>query len=128
MQLNVGIIAATIPTLGPLFRKRAVTTSYNPYNQFDGRANVTIGSGIKTPRSRSVYSISTYAGPGQVDYEMTEDLNNASDRGRTTHIYSGHDERLGSEDDILGHGDGDAKGIRCTTKVIVRDADKDRQT
>lgn len=48
IQLNVGIIAATIPTLKPLLKKSGLVSSGDRYNQFDlndRRAGGTIGSG-----------------------------------------------------------------------------------
>ncbi|KAF3031326.1 hypothetical protein E8E12_001468 [Didymella heteroderae] len=41
LQLNVGIIAATAPTLRPLLRKSSLTTSENRYNQFDANDRLT---------------------------------------------------------------------------------------
>lgn len=125
MQLNVGIIAASIPTLRPLLRKAGLATSENRYNQFDANdrlATGTIGSGM-TPRPRKIDSLWTHAGPGQVNFEMMNTPRRTTDGGATTKIYSARSERSGSEVDLLSRDDGDTKGIRCTTKVVLADAE-----
>lgn len=119
MQLNVGIIAATIPTLRPLLKKSGLTTSGNAYNQFDGQDrpyNATIGSGMKTPKSRRT---TLPAGADELGYEMAKDPRTTPHQGRTTQIYSGHDDRSGSEETILDRNRGGSKGIKCTTEVVV---------
>ena len=121
MQLNIGIIAATIPTLKPLLKKAGLSTSENRYNQFDdnGRFNATIGSGggggIRSGGPNE---------PGyELDYEMAKDTRSldayrSEEHGRAAEIYSG---RAGSEEAILcrTRGGGEAKGITCTTEVFV---------
>jgi hypothetical protein len=119
MQLNVGIIAATIPTLRPFLKKSGPTMS-DRYNQFDANnrlANGTIGSGL-TPRSRKIDSVWTYTRPERVDFEM---MNVPRDAVATTNIYSTRDKRSCSEEYILAR-DRDAKEIRCTTRVVVRES------
>ena len=121
LQLNVGIIAATAPTLRPLLRKSSLTTSENRYNQFDANdrlVNGTIGSGV-TPRPRKIDSLWSHAGPVQVNFEMMNNPRRTPNGVATSNIYSGRDEQLGSEVEILGRDCRDAKGIRCTTKVVI---------
>lgn len=128
MQLNVGIIAATIPTLRPLLRKSGLATSENRYNQFDANdslAKGTIGSGL-TPRPRNIDSLWTHTGPGQVNFEMVNAPYRTTNGAAKINIYSAPSERSGSEADIVSHIVADAKGIRCTTKVVVGEsAEKD---
>lgn len=122
MQLNVGIIAATAPTLRPLLRKSGLVTSESRYNQFDANdrvANATIGSGL-TPRPRKIDSLWTHANPERVDFELMNATHGIPNGGATINIYSDRDDQPGNEDDVLGRDVGDSKGIRCTTEVVVR--------
>jgi hypothetical protein len=123
MQLNVGIIAANIPTMRPLIRKTARSKSDSRYNQFNDAEHIhTIGSGPKTPRSRRGFFTSIYADVEQANYEMTnarcERLAAASRNGETP-IYTVDGDRIGSEERILSHDAQDIKGIKCTTEVVV---------
>ena len=121
IQLNVGIIAATIPTLKPLLKKSGLVSSGDAYNQFDGnvhRAGGTIGSGMKTPRSRRLYSNSMTEGGDQIGYEMRKDFQ-TSKHGASTHVYA---TRSGSEDTILDQNAVESRGIKCTTEVVVGEA------
>jgi len=121
LQLNVGIIAATIPTLKPLLKKAGLSTSGDRYNQFDRQAQNTIGSGMKTPRSRMLYSNTMHAETDQLGYEMTKGFN-TSIRGGITPVYSNHNERSGSEDTILEQAIVEPRGIKRTTKVVIGEA------
>ena len=121
MQLNVGIIAAAIPTLRPLLRKSGLATSENRYNQFDANdrlANGTIG-GELTPRPHKIDSLWTHTGPGQINFETMNAPHRTTNGAATTNIDSARSERSGSEVDILSRSVADAEGIRCITKVVV---------
>ena len=121
IQLNVGIIAATIPTLKPLLKKSGLVSSGDRYNQFDlndRRAGGTIGSGMKTPRSRRLYSNSMTEGADQHGYEMGKNFQ-TSKHGASTHVYA---TRSGSEDTILDQNAVESRGIKCTTEVVVGEA------
>ena len=119
--MNVGIIAATIPTLKPLLKKSGLVSSGDRYNQFDlndRRAGGTIGSGMKTPRSRRLYSNSMTEGADQHGYEMGKNFQ-TSKHGASTLVYA---TRAGSEDTILDQIVVESRGITRTTEVVVGEA------
>ncbi|KAI4666515.1 uncharacterized protein J4E79_002554 [Alternaria viburni] len=123
VQLNVGIIAASIPTLKPLLRKISKSTNSNQYNQFhDGDKARTIGS---APPSRPRKSILTTLSGTRTDknadteaYEMWR-ATAGSAQGGKNEIYAVSEERAGSEDYILGGHPHDSKQIKCTTEVTI---------
>ncbi|KAH6870466.1 hypothetical protein BKA58DRAFT_440014 [Alternaria rosae] len=123
IQLNVGIIAASIPTLKPLLRKISNSTNSNQYNQFqDGDKARTIGSG---PPSRPRRSILTTLSGTRTDrradteaYEMWR-ATAGSAQGGKNEIYAVSEERAGSEDHIVGGNPPGSKQIKCTTEVVI---------
>ncbi|KAI4639192.1 hypothetical protein J4E93_009370 [Alternaria ventricosa] len=129
VQLNVGIIAASIPTLKPLLRKISKSTNSNQYNQFqDGDKARTIGS---APPSRPRRSILTTLSGTRTDkradaeaYEMWR-ATAGSAQGGKNEIYAVSEERAGSEDYILGGHPHDSKQIKCTTEVTINNEGTD---
>jgi hypothetical protein len=117
MQLNVGIIAASIPTMKPLLRKTAGTSNGPNYNQYDDiEKPKTFGSGGPSRPRRSIMSTLNGTRTDEEVFEMTTRLS-PSDQDQKNAIYTVSEERAGSEDHIL---DGrNLNRIRCTTEVVV---------
>jgi hypothetical protein len=129
MQLNVGIIAANIPTMRPLLRKPLRTTSEERYNRFNDVEHIpTIGSDPKTPRSRKGFFTAIYADVDEQKYEMANARNRerlaASSRTQESPIYIAEEDRIGSEERILSHNAEHPKGIKRTTEVVVNNVKK----
>lgn len=119
IQLNVGIIASSIPTLKPLLNKTIRSTGddrRNNLNEGERLANATIGSGMKTPKSRKAFLSSLYTDAIESSHGMI--CNTTSHNGKS-HVYSAQEYRFGSEDRILGYGADISKHIKCTTEVVV---------
>jgi hypothetical protein len=120
----------------PLLRKTFGTTNgdrYKQYNDFDRRIHATIGSGPKTPGSRSGFFTSIYADVEEGNYEMTKDARArarlaASSRNGEAQVYTVDADRTGSEERILDPSDKDLKRIKCTTEVVVDNVEKDSLT
>lgn len=130
MQLNVGIIAASIPTLRSLLRKGNDSTSRNQYDRFndhDRPANATIGSAVKIPRSRKT-DMHSLQMDGDEEFEMSRDVSNKSKRGAQARVYSVNEDMLGSKDRILRTRDESPKGIRRTTEVVIDTVENNRRT
>jgi hypothetical protein len=135
MQLNIGIIAANIPTMRPLLRRTFGTTTGDRYNQFNDvnrLPHATIGSAPKTPRSGKGFFTSIYADVDEANYEMTKNARDrdrqrlaASSPSRDVQIYTVDADRTGSEERILSHSAEDSKHIKCTTEVVVNNVKKD---
>jgi hypothetical protein len=124
MQLNVGIIAANIPTMRPLLRKPFRTTSDERCNHFNDVEHIpTIGSDPKTPRSRKGFFTAIYADVDEQKYEMANACNRerlaASGRNRESPVYTVEEDRIGSEERIWSHNAEHPKSIKRTTEVVV---------
>jgi hypothetical protein len=127
MQLNVGIIASNIPTLKPLLKAATGTTSGNRYNQFndvDRLADATIGSGMKTPKTRKAFIHSVYTNMDEGSYELAGSGQKPSPRNAKISIYSVHGDRTSSEECIWDHRLEGSKRIKCTTEVVVNNVKK----
>jgi hypothetical protein len=129
LQLNVGIIAASIPTLKPLLRKVSDSSSSNQYDQFqDGEKPRTIGSG---PPSRPRRSILTTLGGSRTDtqadhetYDMWRESAGSAQAGKNE-VYAITEGNIGSEDHILGEKSHDLRQITCATEVVINNQGKD---
>jgi hypothetical protein len=95
MQINVGIIAASIPTLKPLLKRKPGTLNANQYNRYDDiEKPKTIGSERRSKPCRSILStLGT-----RTDTEVFE---LATQQDWKNDLYSVGQERVGSEDIIL---------------------------
>ncbi|KAF2825008.1 hypothetical protein CC86DRAFT_468265 [Ophiobolus disseminans] len=123
MQLNVGIIAASIPTLRGLLRNTTIVSTGNRYNQFDDSqqpAILTIGSGRRISKPQKTFPNAVYLNDDGESHEMSK-----RSAKNTYHVDVG---RTGSEDNILESSNDDANRIRCTTKVTVDSVEKGRST
>ncbi|RMZ67700.1 integral membrane [Pyrenophora seminiperda CCB06] len=124
LQLNVGIIAASIPTLKPLLRKATGTSHDSPYDHFnDIERPKTIGTArVSRPRRSFLTAMANRA--GRDNFEMTR-MQAESAQSCKIEVYTVNDERAGSEDSILGRESPDANRIRCTTEVVVDSVERD---
>jgi hypothetical protein len=117
MQLNVGIIAASIPTMKPLLRKTTGTSNGPNYNQYDDiEKPKTFGSGAPSRPRRSIMSTLNGTRADEEVFEMTTRLSPSGQDQKNT-IYTVSEERAGSEDLILD--EQSLNRIRCTTEVVV---------
>lgn len=130
MQLHMGIIAASVPCLKPLFKKSSSSTSNN--NQYDDieRAQ-TFGSGRPSKRRRTFLTTNGTLN-GNEDFELSTRTSvrdsvlekfTTPGQGKKNIVYSVTEERVGSEDNILDDKD-NSRGIRRTTEVTVSHAEK----
>ena len=128
MQLNVGIITASIPTLKPLLRGATQSSSSgNRYKAYDGAGGsgglITIGGGkISRPRRSVLHSNN----PNEAGYEMSNKLSSKSSASgkKDQDLYTIPMDRTGSEDYILENGMSKG-GIMCTTEVSINNGEKD---
>ncbi|KAH7083570.1 hypothetical protein FB567DRAFT_604586, partial [Paraphoma chrysanthemicola] len=136
MQLNMGIIAANIPTLKPLLQKIIRTTSGDGYQQHNVAVrlgNGTIGSGNKLCRPRIGYRNSVYVRTEGGRFETIRNSRmhgqlKALDRGLKADMYSVDEDRVGSEERILDGVFDDPKSIKCTTELVVNTVKKENVT
>ncbi|KAI4632230.1 uncharacterized protein J4E87_001702 [Alternaria ethzedia] len=131
MQMHMGIIAASVPCLKPLFKKSSNSTSNNN-NQYDDieRAQ-TYGSGRPSKRRRTFLTTNGTLN-GNENFELTSRTSvresvlgnfSTSGQGKKNAVYSVTEERVGSEDNILDDKE-DLKGIMRTREVTVQHAEK----
>ena len=134
MQMHMGIIAASVPCLKPLFKKSSNSTSNNN-NQYDDieRAQ-TYGSGRPSKRRRTFLTTNGTLN-GNENFELTSRTSvresvlgnfSTSGQGKKNAIYSVTEERVGSEDNILDDKE-DMKGIMRTREVTVQHTEKEDQ-
>jgi hypothetical protein len=125
MQINVGIVAASVPTLKPLLRRGVNTSNANQYNQYDDiEKSETIGSERRTRPCRSILgTLGT-----RTDDEIFELASRLAPLGHTqkNNIYTLGGERAGSEDLIVESDAKDSNRIRCTTEVVLENEKKGR--
>jgi hypothetical protein len=130
MQLHMGIIAASVPTLKPLFKKSATPSHINQYDDIE-RAQ-TVGSAGKPSKRRRTFLTTNGTVMGDDNFEMSTRSSvresmlekfTASGQGKNNTVYSVTEERVGSEDNMLEFKQ-NLKGIRCTTEVTVNHTDK----
>lgn len=130
MQLHMGIIAASVPCLKPLFKKSSSSTSNN--NQYDDieRAQ-TFGSGRPSKRRRTFLTTNGTLN-GNEDFELSTRTSvrdsvlekfTTPGQGKKNIVYSVTEERVGSEDNILDEKE-DLKGIMRTREVTVQHTEK----
>ena len=124
LQLNVGIIVASIPTLKPLLRRATSTSNGNHYDQYnDVERPKTIGSGrASRPRRSILTTIGTKA--DNETFEMMR-THAGSAQSRKIEVYTVNEERAGSEDRILGSESHQVNRIKCTTEVVVDSVERD---
>lgn len=125
LQLNFGIIAASIPTLKPLLRGGMGTSSGNRYNAYDGAggsgAKMTIGGGRMTGPRKSILRSNDPKG-----FEMNKLSKSSASGKKDKDLYTIGMERTGSEDYILDSPNAASKGgIICTTEVSINNAGAD---
>jgi len=136
LQLNLGIIAATIPTLKPLLKKTIGTSSSNQYDQFNEIEHPgvsTIGSSRKRSKLHKSFFNTVHTNTDEGDFEMMNMGYGARDRLAATgrggeNMYNVDVDRAGSKDHIL---EGDTKklgSIMCTTEVVVDSTRRDSQS
>jgi outer membrane cobalamin receptor len=117
IQLNVGIIAASIPAMKPLLKKTTGTSKGHNHNQYDDIENPkTFGSGGPSRPRRSIMSTLNGTRTDEEDFEMTTRLS-SSGQDQKNVIYTVSEERAGSEDLILD--EKNLNRIRCTAEVVV---------
>lgn len=117
LQLNVGIIAASIPAMKPLLRKATGTSNAPNYNKYDDIDKPkTFGSGGPSRPRRSIMSTLIGTRTDEEDFEMTTRLS-PSGQNQKNAIYTVSEERAGSEDLILD--EKNQNRIRRTTEVVV---------
>jgi hypothetical protein len=125
MQIHMGIIAASVPTLKPLFKRSANSSTNNQYDDIE-RAH-TFGSAGKPVKHRKTFLTTNGTLMGNENFELSTRTSVresvaekfvASGQGKKRTFYSVAEERVGSEDNILNDKE-DLKGIRCTTEVTI---------
>jgi hypothetical protein len=121
----MGIIAASVPTLKPLFKRSADSSKNNQYDDID-RAQ-TYGSSGKPSKRRKTFLTTNGTVMENENFEMTTrtsvrgsvfEMSSPSGQAKKNAFYSVTEERVGSEDHILDDNE-DLKGIKRTTEVIV---------
>ncbi|RII15465.1 hypothetical protein CUC08_Gglean003506 [Alternaria sp. MG1] len=126
LQLNVGIIAASIPTLKPLTKKRASETRRRQYDDIEQHVE-TIGSGRKYKPQLSFWAKSA-ATDKTIEMGKRQSLRekfSVSTTDQKDTVYSQTGDRAGSQERILELDNEDSKRIRCTTEVIVERSEHD---
>ena len=112
MQLNVGIIAASIPTMKPLLRQKSRSSDDERIDRFDDIDRPkTFGSSGRASKRKTLSA--TVGTKTEVCFEMVSRLNV---RDKNT-VYNIRADRAGSEDDILDRSERRDKQIQCTTEV-----------
>jgi hypothetical protein len=120
LQLNVGIIAASIPTTKPLLKKYGGASSYFPHNQYNGIDRSGQSAALKASRSRRSNLSPAITHTNGEDFEMVKSPN----QSRKVSVYGVNTERTGSEEWILDDGSKDGHQIMRTTEVIVNNVEK----
>jgi hypothetical protein len=118
MQINVRIIAASIPTLKPILKRKSGTSNANQYNQYDDiEKPKIIGSERRFKPRRSILSTLGTRTDAE-DFKITTRLS-PSGQNRKIKVNTVSEERAGSEDLILENDGKNMNRTRCTTKVVV---------
>jgi hypothetical protein len=134
MQIHTGIIAASVPTLKPLFKKSTNSSINNQYDDIE-RAR-TFGSAGQPARRRKTFLTTNGTLMGNENFELSTRTSVresvveklvASGQGKKKTFYSVTEERTGSEDNILDDRE-DLKGIKCTTEVTIDRTEKQAQS
>lgn len=124
MQLNIGVIAASIPTMKPLLKTGAATLygdRNTPYRNYE-RSNDLNGPKACMPR-RSFLALEDTRTIDE-SYEMSTRLT-ATSSSRVDNFDSTYRDRVGSEECILETANTNAKRIMRTTEVVINNAERD---
>jgi hypothetical protein len=134
MQIHVGTIAASVPTLKPLFKKNTTTSNNNQYDDIERPQ--TFGSAGKPARRRKTFLTTNGTLMGNDNFELSTrasiresvlDKFGNSGQDKKNAVYSVTEERIGSEDNMLSDKK-ELEGIRCTTEFTVDHTERQAQS
>ncbi|KAF1937116.1 hypothetical protein EJ02DRAFT_458977 [Clathrospora elynae] len=119
LQLNVGIIASSIPTMKPLLKKGIAISNGDQYNQYNSIERSGQSGDLKATKPRRSYLGTNDIRAADGSYEMNKRFA-TSGQSRKPTDYSINEDRSGSEDAIFEIKGQELKGIRRTTEVVIK--------